>query len=68
MMKPDIDNKDMVNSAEEKNEPLDKMTMTKETIGDLLKQGYSKVKIAQIYGIDRTTLWRRMRQIRLCNR
>ena len=64
-MIPGIDKRDMVNSAEEKNEPLDKMTMTKETIGYLLKQGYSKVKIAEIYGIDRTTLWRRMKKYKM---
>jgi PAS domain S-box-containing protein len=62
MMKRDIDKQGMVNIEDKKNEPLDKMTMTKEKIGDMLAQGYSKVRIAEIYGIDRTTLWRRMKQ------
>jgi PAS domain S-box-containing protein len=62
VLKPDIDKRVMVNLKDKRNERPDKMTMNRE-IADLLKQGYSKVEIAKIYRIDRTTLWRRMRQI-----
>jgi DNA-binding NtrC family response regulator len=62
ILKPDIDKQEMVNFKDKKKALQDKVAMTRE-VADLLKQGYSKVKIAQIYGIDRTTLWRRMRQL-----
>jgi PAS domain S-box-containing protein len=41
----------------------DPTPMTRESIADLLSQGYSKAKIARVYGIDRTTLWRRMNKM-----
>ncbi len=51
-----------MNLGDSQGEPFDRMTMTEERISDLLKQGYSKIKIARMYGVDRTTLWRRMKK------
>ncbi|MCE5283088.1 MAG: sigma 54-interacting transcriptional regulator [Deltaproteobacteria bacterium] len=45
-----------------KPERLDRTAMTLENIRDLLKRGYNKTRIAEFYGIDRTTLWRRMKK------
>jgi PAS domain S-box-containing protein len=65
MMKTEIGKQVAPNRRDERHEQLDKTTMTRETILDLLKQGYGKKRIAGIYGIDRTTLWRRMKQFNI---
>ncbi len=62
MMRQDAGQQVMVNLANIQIGPLDKMTLTKESFGDLLKQGYRKIRIAKMYGMDRTTLWRRMKK------
>jgi PAS domain S-box-containing protein len=43
-------------------EPLRGPAATPEAIDALIRQGHSKARIAAMLGIDRTTLWRRMRR------
>ena len=60
IIKSDDDKTDPLDSQGEKIEVLEEIS--KERIHELLQQGYSKVKIAERFGVDRTTLWRHMKK------
>lgn len=58
------ENKPMIVKSEEKKIKMYE-EITKEGISKLLQQGYSKVKIAEVFGVERTTLWRHMKKFGL---